>query len=366
MSDTLLRSGTPLRIVTNMNANFDIYGYFDTFTDYYTYIPSPDTTPCPISSPVNKYAVFIVYATVFLLNIIGNSLVILVICYNKTKKSSTDIYLLNLAVADLLFSLTLPFWATYRVKEWVFGIVMCKIVSVLQEVNFYSGIFLLACISVDRYLAIVHATEFFTNKKYGVAFSIIAIWIISIGISIPSIWFRDVFLPPSRGIVCHENLGPETSDWMINIRIGRHVMGFFIPLLVMLFCYGFVIKTLIRAKNSQKHRAMKVILAVFLVFLICWLPHNITVMVDSLMRRELVNETCSLRDQLNTALYITEVLGFTHSCINPILYAFIGHKFRHSFLTILANKGIISKDRLSSYGRSLSVMSSSAHTSTTI
>ncbi|XP_073401473.1 C-X-C chemokine receptor type 2-like [Dendrobates tinctorius] len=349
-----------------MNANFDIFGYFDTSTDDYPYIPSPDTIPCSFSSPVNKYAVFIVYSTVFLLNVIGNSLVILVICYNKTKKSSTDIYLLNLAVADLLFSLTLPFWATYKVKEWVFGTVMCKIISVLQEVNFYSGIFLLACISVDRYLAIVHATEFFTNKKYGVTFSIITIWIISIGISIPTIWFRDVFLPPKGVIVCHENLGPETSDWMINIRIGRHVMGFFIPLLIMLFCYGFVIKTLIRTKNSQKHRAMKVILAVFLVFLICWLPHNITVMVDSLMRRGHVNDTCSRRDQLDTALHITEVLGYTHSCINPILYAFIGHKFRHSFLTILANKGIISKDRLSSYGRSLSVMSSSAHTSTTI
>ncbi|XP_073503532.1 C-X-C chemokine receptor type 2-like isoform X3 [Phyllobates terribilis] len=351
--------------MANMIENFDISDYFDNYTGDY-YIPPLDSAPCSPSSPVNRYAVFTVYATVFLLNIIGNSLVILVLSYNKTKKSSTDVYLLNLAVADLLFSLTLPFWATYRVNEWLFGIAMCKIVSVLQEVNFYSGIFLLACISVDRYLAIVHATEFFTNKKYGVTFSITAIWVISIGISIPTIWFRDVFLSPSGGIVCHENLGPGTSDWMINIRIGRHVMGFFIPLLVMLFCYGFVIKTLIRTKNKQKHRAVRVILAVFLVFLICWLPHNIIVMVDSLMRRGHVSETCSLRDHLDTALYITEVLGYTHSCLNPILYAFIGHKFRHSFLTILANKGIISKDRLSSYGRSVSVMSSSAHTSTTI
>ncbi|XP_073503535.1 C-X-C chemokine receptor type 2-like isoform X4 [Phyllobates terribilis] len=341
-----------------MSQIFDILDPVDNSTDDY-YIPSPDSAPCSPSSPVNRHAVFIVYATVFLLNIIGNSLVILVLSYNKTKKSSTDVYLLNLAVADLLFSLTLPFWATYRVNEWLFGIAMCKIVSVLQEVNFYSGIFLLACISVDRYLAIVHATEFFTNKKYGVTFSITAIWVISIGISIPTIWFRDVFSVEVKGLVCHENLGPGTSDWMINIRIGRHVMGFFIPLLVMLFCYGFVIKTLIRTKNKQKHRAVRVVLAVFLVFLICWLPHNIIVMVDSLMRRGHVSETCSLRDHLDTALYITEVLGYTHSCLNPILYAFIGHKFRHSFLTILANKGIISKDRLSSYGRS---PSSLAHT----
>ncbi|XP_044160298.1 C-X-C chemokine receptor type 2-like [Bufo gargarizans] len=349
----------------SIKVDFDDY-YLDAYTDVYTYIPPIDAAPCLVSSPVNKYAVVVIYATVFLLNVVGNSLVILVLCYNRLKRSSTDIYLLNLALADLLFSITLPFWAAYKSSEWTFGIAMCKIISILQEVNFYSGVFFLACISVDRYLAIVHATEFFTKKKLWVKILTIAIWIISFGLSIPTIWFRDVFVSHKRGAVCHENLEENTEDWMLNIRIGRHVMGFFIPLLIMLFCYGFVIKTLIQTRNSQKQRAMKVILAVFFVFLICWLPHNITVMVDSLMRKKHINETCLLRNQLDTALYITEVFGFTHSCINPILYAFIGHKFRHSFLTILANKGIISKDRLSSYGRSLSVMSSSAHTSTTI
>lgn len=351
---------------TKMSFHIDLTDYSDLFTDANTYVPSADAAPCTVSSPVNRHVVVVVYATVFLLNIVGNSLVILVVCYNKLKRSSTDIYLLNLAIADLLFSITLPFWAAYKVSNWVFGITICKIVSILQEVNFFSGILLLACISVDRYLAIVRATEFFTKKKHWVKFITIAIWILSLGLSIPTIWFRDVFLTPNGSIVCHENLGENTENWMINIRIARHLMGFFVPLLVMLFCYSFVIKTLLQTKNSQKHRAMKVILAVFFVFLICWLPHNITVIVDSLMRTRHINETCALRNQLDTALHVTEVIGFTHSCINPILYAFIGHKFRHSFLTILANKGFISRDRLSSYGRSLSVMSSSAHTSTTI
>ncbi|KAM3916084.1 C-X-C chemokine receptor type 2-like [Leptodactylus fuscus] len=349
-----------------MSIFIDLTDLYDTFTDANTYIPPAHASPCLFSPPANKYIVLVIYAIVFLLNIIGNSLVILVLCYNKLKMSSTDVYLLNLALADLLFSMTLPFWAAYKVSQWVFGIAMCKIISTLQEVNFYSGIFLLACISVDRYMAIVHATEFFTRKQHWVKFITIAVWILSVGLSIPTIWFRDVFLAGYAGVVCHENLEENTETWMINIRVGRFVMGFFIPLLVMVFCYGFVIKTLVQAKNSQKHRAMKVILAVFFVFLICWLPYNITVMVDSLMRTGHINETCALRNHLDTALYVTEIFGFTHSCINPILYAFIGHKFRHSFLTILANKGIISKDRLSRFSRSLSVMSSSAHTSTTI
>ncbi|KAG8537954.1 hypothetical protein GDO81_023510, partial [Engystomops pustulosus] len=329
-----------------MSINVDLDDFSELFTDANTYSPSDDASPCRDSVSTNKYAVSVIYSIVFLLNVVGNSLVIVVLYYNKQKRSSTDIYLLNLAFADLLFSITLPFWAAYRVSDWLFGIGMCKVVSILQEVNFHSGIFLLACISVDRYMAIVWATELFTEKKHWVKFITAAVWTISFILSIPTIWFRNIIVTPSRVRLCHEDLGEDTENWIIRIRIGRNVIGFFLPLLVMIFCYGSVIKTLCQTKNRQKFRAMKVILAVFFVFLICFLPYNITGIVDSLMRTGHINQTCARREQLDTALYITEVIGFTHSCINPILYAFIGYKFRQSFLTILANKGIISKDRL--------------------
>ncbi|XP_075037182.1 C-X-C chemokine receptor type 2-like [Mixophyes fleayi] len=340
---------------------------FEDFTDTNTYIPPSDSAPCSNPWTLNKYVVVVVYTLVFLLNVVGNSLVILVIHYNKLKRSSTDVYLLNLAIADLMFAVTLPFWAAYKAHEWVFGIFMCKVVSILQEVNFYSGILLLACISVDRYLAIVHATESVTQKRHWVKYISLAIWIFSFLISLPTIWFKDVFLTPKNGRVCYENIGHEnTEEWMVILRIGRHLVGFFIPLLIMLFCYGFTIKTLFQAKNNNKHRAMKVIFAVVLAFLICWLPYNITVIVDSLMRTSYINETCAIRNQLGVALPVTEIIGYTHSCINPILYAFIGQKFRQTFLRILASKGIVSKEVFSHYGRSSSVMSTSGNTSTTL
>ncbi|XP_063788386.1 C-X-C chemokine receptor type 1-like [Pseudophryne corroboree] len=345
---------------------FDLSDIED-FTDTFTYIPSSDAAPCKDPWTLNKYVIVVVYTLVFLLNVIGNSLVILIICNNKLKRSSTDVYLLNLAIADLLFAVTLPFWAAYKAHEWVFGIHMCRFVSILQEVNFYSGILLLACISVDRYLVIVHATETAMQKRHWVKYISMAIWIFSFVTSFPTIWFKDVFLTDKIGVVCHENIGHEnTEGWKVILRIGRHLVGFFIPLLIMLFCYGLTIKTLFKTKNNQKHRAMKVILAVVLAFLICWLPYNITVIVDSLMRTKYINETCKMRNQLDVALHLTEIIGYTHSCINPFLYAFIGQKFRNSFLRILASKGIISKEVLSHYGRTSSVMSTSGNTFATL
>ncbi|KAJ7405234.1 C-X-C chemokine receptor type 1 [Willisornis vidua] len=345
---------------------FSLYNY--TY-DYSTALPDIAIlpAPCPPSGSVlNKYLVVVIYCLVFILSVVGNGLVVLVVTSSHTSRSVTDIYLLNLAVADLLFAFTLPLWAAYRAHEWVFGTVMCKAISVLQEANFYSGILLLACISVDRYLAIVYATRAATEKRHWVKFVCLGIWIFSVLLSLPMLLFREVFSAPNNGTVCYESIGDEdTSKWRVVLRVLPQTFGFALPLVVMLFCYGVTIHTLLQTKNAQKQRAMKVIFAVVLVFLICWLPYNITLVSDTLMRTKAISETCERRNRIDTALSVTQVLGFAHSCINPIIYAFIGQKFRNSFLKILAQRGLISKDAVARYGRA-SYASTSGNTSTTL
>ncbi|XP_030436597.1 C-X-C chemokine receptor type 2-like [Gopherus evgoodei] len=338
------------------------------YTDYNTVNPSAAAAPCkPDSLNINKYVVAVVYCLVFLLSLVGNSLVVLVISYNRQNRSVTDVYLLNLAIADLLFALTLPLWAVYRAHEWIFGTFMCKAVSVLQEVNFYSGILLLACISIDRFLAIVYATRAATEKRHWVKFVCLGIWVFSIALSLPILLFREAFWPPHSGMVCYERIGEEnTAKWRVVLRILPQTFGFILPLLIMLFCYGVTVKTLFQTKNSQKQKAMKVILAVVLVFLVCWLPYNITLVVDTMMRTRAIAETCHRRNQIDAALSVTQILGFTHSCINPLIYAFIGQKFRNSFLKILVYHGLINKEFLSRYGRGSSFASTSGNTSTTL
>ncbi|XP_078539648.1 C-X-C chemokine receptor type 2-like isoform X1 [Lissotriton helveticus] len=355
--------------IPKMSLIFDASDFEDLFnaSDYNTIIPSSDTAPCSDPWHLSRNLLVVVYWMVFFLSLVGNSLVVFVIGYNRQKRSSTDVYLLHLAIADLLFAITLPFWAVYRATEWVFGTAMCKAISGLQEVNFYSGILLLACISIDRYLAIVRATEAAMQKRHLVKFICLGIWIVSFLLSVPLLIFRSDFKTPRNGFVCYENLGSDDTDrWRIILRISRHIFGFFLPLLVMLFCYGSTIKTLCQTKSNQKIRAMKVIFAVVLAFLFCWLPYNITFFIDSLMRSSIINETCERRSQVETAISVTEMFGFMHSCINPILYAFIGQKFRNSLLRILANRGMVSKTFLSRYGRRSSNMSTSGLTSTTM
>ncbi|XP_003785016.1 C-X-C chemokine receptor type 2-like [Otolemur garnettii] len=345
-----------------LNEDFSNYSYS---TDLPPILP--DSAPCQSESlGINKYAVVTIYALVFLLSLLGNSLVMLVILYSRVSRSVTDIYLLNLAMADLLFALTLPIWAASKVNGWNFGTPLCKLVSLLKEVNFYSGILLLACISVDRYLAIVHATRTLTLKRHLVKFACIGTWALSLCLALPTIIFRKAIYPPFSNPVCYEDMGINTSKWRMVLRILPQTFGFFLPLLVMLFCYGFSLCTLIKAHMRHKYQAMRVIFAVILIFLLCWLPYHLVLLADTLMRTQVIMDTCDLRNNIDLVLEATEMLGFLHSCLNPIIYAFIGQKFRHGFLRILATHSLISKEFLSKDSKPSFVDSSSGNISTTL
>ncbi|XP_075385513.1 C-X-C chemokine receptor type 2-like [Tenrec ecaudatus] len=351
-------------------ANVNIQDYFEDYNDSYsTGLPyfEPGTSPCqPEALQINKNILITIYALVFLLSLLGNFLVMLVILINRVGSSVTDIYLLNLAMADLLFALTLPIWAASKKSGWTFGTPLCKAASLVREVNFYSGILLLACISMDRYLAIVHATRTMIQKRHLVKFICLAIWILSLILSLPVVLFRRTVHSGSSSPVCYEDMGDNTSNWRLVLRAVTHICGFILPLVVMLFCYGFTLCTLYKAHMGQKHRAMRVIFAVVLIFLLCWLPYNLALVTDTLMRTGAIHETCTRRQDIDHALIVTEILGFLHSCLNPIIYAFIGQKFRHRLLRIMATHGLVSKDFLAKDGRSSFVASSSGNTSTTL
>lgn len=341
----------------------------DNIFDNYSYSDFGPSAPCTSSlKAVNGIGVAIGYGIVFFLGVMGNSVVMFAVYTMKKHRTSTDIYLMQLAIADLLFSLTLPFWAVYiNESNWVFGTFLCKLLSGIHEVAFYSCVFLLACISIDRYVAIVKATQFLSKQHHVVRGVCVLVWLVATVLSIPIVVQREA-LELQGGIHCYENITAEKmDDWRLGLRVLRHVLGFFFPLLVMLVCYGCTIGTLFRSRNSQKHKAMRVILCVVLAFVICWLPNNLAEFMDTLLRSGLINDTCQNRDNLEVATYVTQALAFMHCAINPILYAFVGKKFRNHLLTLLSKKGLVTRDVFLRYQvGSIYSSGSTRHTSVTL
>lgn len=297
--------------------------------------------------------VSVFYIVIFLLAIPGNLIVGLVMCVNNQPLPPSDLYLLHLAVADIMLASTLPFWATTVTKGWVFGDAICKIVSILQELSFYSSILFLTCISVDRYLVIVRAMETRRANRKLMSWGVCAaVWVIGALLSTPGL-FNSAFVSDNQ-TVCTQYYDPSTADeWRLATRILRHTLGFLIPLFIMLPCYGVTMKRLLHVRGGlQRQRAMRVIVCVVVAFLLCWTPYHIAVMADTFFRAKIVSYNCPARIAVDKAMFATQTLALVHSCVNPVLYAFVGEKFRRRLLQRMRQMGVLEKASVSRSSRS--------------
>lgn len=301
---------------------------------------NPETQPCGSFSIPDAVMITlcVFYIFIFLVAVPGNLLVVLVVGPSRQALPPSDLYLLHLAVADLLLAITLPFWATAVTKGWLFGDALCKMITIIQQLSFYSSILFLACISLDRYLLIVRALkERKANRQLHSWGICIAVWVVGALLSLPGL-FSSSFLPHnSSQMVCAEQFEPGSADmWRLLTRILSHTLGFLVPLAIMLPCYGITMKQLVHVRSSfQRQRAMKVVVLVVAVFLLCWTPYHLTVIADSFFRTKVVPYQCPARIAVDKAVFATQSLALLHSCVNPVLYAFVGEKFRKRLLQLV-------------------------------
>ncbi|XP_074842820.1 C-C chemokine receptor type 9-like [Carettochelys insculpta] len=275
--------------------------------------------------------------TIFSIGTMGNTLVILVYWKYRYRRNITDRYLLHLAIADLLLLFTLPFWAKAASNGWIFKNFMCKIVNSMYKINFYSCTLVLMCISVDRYISIVQAMKAKNSKRKRLLLSKVVsfgIWLIAIGLCIPEIVYSES--KQANDITTCKMVYPPTVTRAIKVTVLalKLIIGFLLPLFVMVTCYAFITHTLLQAKRSQKRKSLKIIVLIIAVFLLSQLPYNSIVLVKTINTHTIIHG-CQTSDNIDLAFQITQLIAFFHSCLNPFLYAFAGERFRKALFKIL-------------------------------
>ncbi|KAL7875202.1 hypothetical protein SRHO_G00061720 [Serrasalmus rhombeus] len=319
---------------TGMTTNSDEYDYSN-FTE-----DEVQSAPCSLREVWQFTQLYapVAYILVFILALVGNTLVLCVVRrYRRSRHSPcsfslTDTFLLHLSISDLLLALILPFFAVQWTHEWVFGVGVCKVAGALFSLNIYCGVLFLACISFDRYLAIVHAVQ--TGWRRNTCLAQVAcavIWVCCLGLSAVDIQFRTVVQLQGHGrLVCLIQYSMESSDkWQLAMQLLNLILGFGLPLLVMLYCYIRIFRSLCSTSSRrQKRRSLRLIITLVMVFLVCWAPYNALKMTDSLLKLGLISQTCSLNHALDIGIVVTESLGLSHCAFNPLLYGFVGVKFR--------------------------------------
>uniref|UniRef100_A0A673LBK3 C-X-C chemokine receptor type 3 n=1 Tax=Sinocyclocheilus rhinocerous TaxID=307959 RepID=A0A673LBK3_9TELE len=322
-------------------AGIDLYNY--------SYILNGEGTVCGQEASMYFDSIFIpvLYSLALVVGLVGNGLVLVVLWKKRMSLNVTDVFILHLCLADILLLLTLPFWAVEAVKGWIFDTVLCKLTGALFKINFYCGIFMLSCISLDRYLSIVHAVQMYSRKKPMVTHCCcLMVWLFCLLLSIPD-WKFLVATEDSRRqdkTQCVPDY--QSGSWLLVTRLLYHILGFILPALIMLFCYSCILLRLRRGSQCmQKKRAIRVIIALVLAFFISWTPYNITLIVDTIQTNWTLNTSnqtsCESATALDVALTATSTLGYLHCCVNPVLYAFVGVKFRQHLLDMLRPLGLV-------------------------
>lgn len=277
---------------------------------------------------------------IFILGAVGNVLVVWIYTTVRNRlKTMTDVYLLNLAVADLLFLCTLPFWAVDAIKGWDFGVHLCKMVSAVYKINFFSSMLLLTCISVDRYVAIVQVTKAHNFKKQRLFYSklaCLAVWCLSTLLALPEFIFAQVKTDQNGRVSCTLVYWENANNWAKIFVLSLQIcMGFCLPLLVMIFCYSVIIRTLLQAKSFEKHKALRVIFVVVFVFVLSQLPHNAMLIMEATQAAHTIITNCKTLIVFDVAGQIAKTLAYTHACLNPFLYVFIGIRFRQDLIRMM-------------------------------
>uniref|UniRef100_A0A673AM24 G-protein coupled receptors family 1 profile domain-containing protein n=1 Tax=Sphaeramia orbicularis TaxID=375764 RepID=A0A673AM24_9TELE len=273
----------------------------------------------------------ILYLVVCIMGLAGNSLVIVAILKLDKMSSSTTVYIFNLALADGLFMVGLPFIASQNFQnDWMFGDVACKVVMVLDGINQFTSVFCLTVMSIDRYMALSNPLRFARWRTPRCAKVVSAVlWLFSLLTILP----MALHFSADQGL-CIPDIA--SNAWWLGILSYTFVMGFALPFTVMTASYAALLITLryrLRSSpvNPDSHclerQVTKMVVAVVVVFAACWLPFY-TFNFCSLYQTGLVQD-------FTRAFEFAVLLSYSWSCANPILYACLSDTFRRHFHTLL-------------------------------
>nr|XP_040020862.1 chemokine-like receptor 1 [Gasterosteus aculeatus aculeatus] len=297
----------------------------------------------------------IVYCLAFVLGVLGNGVVIWVTGF-KMKKTVNTVWFLNLAVADFLFTVFLPLSITLTALDfhWPFGKFMCKLNTTISFLNLYASVYILVVISVDRCVSVVWPVWAQNHRNVRKAsFVSLGVWVMALILSTPYFIFRDTALynKDENDIECFNNFALSDdyeNESVIQLRLFRHkamtitnfLLGFVVPFTVIVSCYAVIIHHIKRNRTLASHsrRSFKIIAAVITAFFLCWAPYHI---IDLLgLANSLLSDRSETLDHVTTiGIPITSSLAFLNSCLNPLLYVFMGQDFkdivRKSILNVL-------------------------------
>ncbi|XP_041354378.1 pyrokinin-1 receptor-like [Gigantopelta aegis] len=323
----------------------------------------------------------LVYSLIFCTGVVGNLCTCIVIKRNAYLHSATNYYLFSLAVSDvltLLLGLPPELYSIWEAYPWRFGEVFCIFKSFLSEMTSYASVLTITAFTVERYVAICHPikSQTFSNLRRA-AKMVLAIWVLACLSAMPYPVHTRIFYYvsyPNSTVAILDSL--QCNIPLIWLARMKHVFQvsfyvfFVLPMTTISVMYILIGLSLKKSQfggipgqacqSSAKTRAKKAVInmlvAVVVAFFVCWAPFHAQRLMTSYLTQEDYITTPFLIELQNYLFYISGVLYFFNSTVNPILYNLMSRKFRRAFKRTLC-RCFFSKEELAELrGTSRSVL----------
>lgn len=314
---------------------------------------------------VGRNVMLYVYASIFVVGLLGNLWVLYLIGKSRQAKTITNIFIFNLGVADLFYMLCLPIIITRMViGEWIFGLFLCKLYFTFDGINKFASVAFLVLLSLDRYMAICHPLTSRNFRTTNAAVVLAATtWTIVVLLMMPVFLFATV-LEHEVGTNSNETkfvcMFPlEQSENGTNTIEPRRVFTFYtftlsylLPLMLICIFYLLIVCRLrrqeklfpdtkqdknaivsrnIRRKKRTSRQISVMVLMIVAAYTFCWLPYWFLQIGLELFPDTLVE----LGDGFQLFSFISYGLQISNSALNPFLYALGTESHRRDMISFV-------------------------------
>ncbi|XP_028649031.2 P2Y purinoceptor 3-like [Erpetoichthys calabaricus] len=266
-------------------------------------------------------------------------------CLRSRPWSCSTVYLVNLAVADLLYLPSLPLLTvSYAMRgRWIFGNVACKAARFLFYANMYGSILFLTCISVHRFLGVCYPIRSlpYRTKERAVWGSALSWGVVLIELFPTLVFSRSAVV--DNFTICYDVTSPSLLFVYFPYGITLIITGFFIPFLIIFSCYWSMVKVLSRSQEritvgkEIRSKSIRTILVVCTVFALCFVPFHVTRFAYLFIGAYKGKDCGSLNFVMLSYKIWRPIVSF-NSCISPVLYFLVARKNRKHMLKLGKNK----------------------------
>uniref|UniRef100_A0A8C6QX20 G protein-coupled receptor 182 n=1 Tax=Nannospalax galili TaxID=1026970 RepID=A0A8C6QX20_NANGA len=289
-----------------------------------------------LSENTKQVVLFVFYLAIFVVGLVENLLVICVNWRRSGRVGMLNLYILNMAIADLGIILSLPVWMLEVMLDytWLWGSFSCRFTHYFYLANMYSSIFFLTCLSVDRYVTLTSASPSWQRHQHRVRRAVCAgVWVLSAIIPLPEV--VHIQLVDDSDPICLFMAPFETySTWALAVALSATVLGFLLPFPLIAIFNVLTACRLRKQGQGNGRRHCLLMWAYIVVFVICWLPYHVTLLLLTL-NATYISLHCHLAHMLYFFYEIIDCFSMLHCIANPILYNFLSPSFRDRLLSVV-------------------------------